>query len=70
MSSVKIGTDLGGVFHRQCSPTCLHKLCIEFYGEFEVDLRGVENFKVSQPRGVETPHRCLDWDTHRTCSLR
>lgn len=59
MSYVKIDTDLGGVLHRQCSPTCPHTLCIELSGVFEVDLRGVEKFKPSQPRGAET-HHCLD----------
>ena len=49
MNYEKIDTDLGGVCHRQCSPTCPHTLCIELYGVFGVDLRGVENFNVHSP---------------------
>jgi hypothetical protein len=56
MSNVKIDTDLGGVLHRQCSPTCLHTFCIEFSGVFEVDLSGVEKFKAfTAQRNRHTP---------------
>jgi hypothetical protein len=47
--NVKIDTDLGGVLHRQYRPTCPHIFCIEFCGEFEVDLRGVEKFSLHSP---------------------
>ena len=57
MSYVKIDTDLGGVLHRQCSPTCLHTLCIELSVVFEVGLGGIKKFKPSQPRGTDTHHR-------------
>ena len=49
MNYEKIDTDLGGVCHRQCSPTCPHTLCIGLYGVFGVDLCGVENFNVHSP---------------------
>lgn len=56
MSYVKIDTDLGVVLHRQYNTTCLHRLCIEFSGEFEVDLRGVEKLQpFTAQRNRDTP---------------